>query len=321
MTSQTANILYMKLKINLIVILILLSAFTVKAQADLQSSKGLLYRILPKHASAFVIESISPEKGKDVFEIQSINKKVVLRGSSGVAIASALYYYLTEYCHCQITWNGTHLQMPAILPVVKTRIRKATPYEYRYYLNYCTFNYSMSWWDWKRWEKEIDWMALHGINMPLAITGEEYTWYLVYKDMGFSDNDLKDFFTGPSYFAWFWMGNIDGWGGPLPLNWMKTHFELQKKILKRQRALGMKPVLPAFTGHVPAAFKKKFPNAKLKATNWTNGFADTYILDSEDPMFAAIGKRFLQQQTKLLGTDHLYSADTFNENEPPSADP
>jgi alpha-N-acetylglucosaminidase len=179
----------------------------------------------------------------------------------------------------------------------------------------------MSWWDWPRWEKEIDWMALHGINMPLAITGEEYTWYLVYKEMGFSDDDLKNFFCGPSYFSWFWMGNLDGWGGPLPLSWMKTHFELQQKILQRQRALGMKPVLPAFTGHVPAAFKNKFPNAKLKATNWTNGFADTYILDSEDPMFATIGKKFLQKQTSLLGTDHLYSADTFNENEPPSDEP
>ena len=83
----------------------------------------------------------------------------------------------------------------------------------------------------------------------------------------------------------------------------------------------MKPVLPAFTGHVPAAFKKKFPNSKLKQTNWTNGFADTYILDSEDPMFALIGKKFLQKQTELLGTDHLYSADTFNENEPPSDEP
>jgi alpha-N-acetylglucosaminidase len=291
------------------------------AQTEVQSSKELVTRILPHHAASFVIESIKQENGKDVFEIESRNKRIVLRGSNGVSIASALYYYLTEYCHCQITWNGTNLHMPEALPVLSKKVRKATPYEYRYYLNYCTFNYSMSWWDWARWEKEIDWMALHGINMPLAITGEEYTWYLLYKDMGFSDADLKDFFTGPSYFSWFWMGNIDGWGGPLPVTWMKSHFELQKKILARQRALGMKPVLPAFTGHVPAAFKKKFPGAKLKTTNWTNGFADTYILDSEDPMFAAIGKRFLQQQTKLLGTDHLYSADTFNENEPPSDDP
>jgi alpha-N-acetylglucosaminidase len=72
---------------------------------------------------------------------------------------------------------------------------------------------------------------------------------------------------------------------------------------------------------VPAAFKKKYPNAKLKATNWKNGFADTYILDSEDSLFAVIGKKFLQLRQKLFGTDHLYSADTFNENEPPSDEP
>lgn len=292
----------------------------VHAQLNITASTALIKRIVPSHANEFVIAAL-PFSKKDVFEIETRNNKIVLKGTSGVAIASALYYYLNTYCHAQITWNGTNLNLPVVLPRPQLRIHKQTPYPYRYYLNYCTFNYSMAWWNWKRWEKEIDWMALHGINMPLAITGEAYTWYVVYKNMGFTDEELKDFFCGPSYFAWFWMGNLDGWGGPLPLSWMKSHFALQKKILQRERALGMKPVLPAFTGHVPAAFRKKFPNAKLKTTNWKNGFADTYILDSEDPMFAQLGKKFLQTQTKLLGTDHLYSADTFNENEPPSDDP
>ncbi|MEO8405977.1 MAG: alpha-N-acetylglucosaminidase, partial [Chitinophagaceae bacterium] len=301
--------------------LVLLGCVRLFSQQDLQASKALLHRIIPVQASQFIIETLSPDNGKDIFEIESRNNKIVLRGNNGVAIASALYYYLTEYCHCQITWNGTNLQLPASLPVVAARIRKSTPYEYRYYLNYCTFNYTMSWWDWPRWEKEIDWMALHGINMPLAITGEEYTWYLVYKEMGFSDDELKTFFCGPSYFAWFWMGNLDGWDGPLPITWMKSHFELQKKIVQRERELGIKPVLPAFAGHVPAAFKEKFPQAKLKAVNWKSGFADTYILDPSDPLFAEVGKRFLQKQTELLGTDHLYSSDTFNENQPPSDEP
>ncbi|MEO7312320.1 MAG: alpha-N-acetylglucosaminidase [Chitinophagaceae bacterium] len=291
------------------------------AQLDLPAARALLLRIVPKHAGQFVVESLKFAGSKDAFEIESHKQTIVLRGNNGVAVASALYYYLNEYCHCQITWNGSNLNLPKQLPLPTKLAHIGTPYTYRYYLNYCTFNYSMSWWDWSRWEKEIDWMALHGINMPLAITGEEWTWYQVYKEMGFSDDDLKGFFCGPSYFSWFWMGNLDGWGGPLPLSWMQSHFELQKKILQRQRALGMKPVMPAFTGHVPAAFKKIYPGAKLKTTNWTNGFADTYILDSEDPMFAEIGKHFLQKQTKLLGTDHLYSADTFNENEPPSDDP
>jgi len=291
------------------------------AQLNVKASYALIKRIIPQQQSSFVVESLDQQNGKDVFEVESRSNKIVLRGNNGVAVASALYYYLTEYGHCQITWNGTNLNLPKELPVVTQKVHRQTPYQYRYYLNYCTFNYSMSWWDWDRWQKEIDWMALHGINMPLAVTGEEYTWYLVYKDLGFSDDDLKDFFCGPSYFSWFWMGNLDGWGGPLPLSWMQSHKELQQKILQHERDLGMRPVLPAFTGHVPPAFKKKFPTARLKATNWNNGFADTYILDSEDSLFAVIGKKFLQTQTKLFGTDHLYSADTFNENEPPSDEP
>ena len=307
--------------IRTLLFLVMMLPVTIAAQLNTKASYELIKRVVPRYASSFIVEDISAENEKDVFEVETRGKNIVLRGNNGTSIACALYHYLTEYCHCQITWNGTNLQLPASLPVVKEKVHKVTPYTYRYYLNYCTFNYSMSWWDWERWQKEIDWMALHGINMPLAITGEEYTWYEVYKEMGFTDDELKNFFSGPAYFGWFWMGNLDAWGGPLPLSWMKSHKTLQEKILQRERELGMKPVLPAFTGHVPSAFKKKYPNAKLKATNWTNGFADTYILDSEDPLFAAIGKRFLQKQTTLFGTDHLYSADTFNENEPPSDDP
>ncbi|MCW3804739.1 alpha-N-acetylglucosaminidase [Plebeiibacterium marinum] len=280
----------------------------------------LIQRIIPNHAHHFVTE-IGVKDSVDWFEIESVDNKIVLRGTNGVSVASALYYYLKEYGHCQITWNGTNLNLPDLLPVVKEKIHKKTPYEYRYYLNYCTFNYSMSWWDWERWEKEIDWMALHGINMPLAITGEEYIWDQVYRSYGFTDEDLDPFFSGPAYFSWFWMGNLDGWGGPLPKSWKESHKELQIKIVQRQRELGMKPVLPAFTGHVPASFKKYFPDAKLKQTNWGNDFEDTYILDADDPLFAELGKKFLEVQSEVYGTDHLYSADTFNENEPPTDDP
>ena len=292
-----------------------------QAQLNIKASENLIRRIIPNHFSQVTIEPLASINGKDTFQIESRENKIVLSGNNGVSIASALYYYLNEYCHCQITWNGINLNLPDTLPRVPEKIGKSSPYEYRYYLNYCTFNYSMSWWNWDRWGKEIDWMALQGINMPLSITGEEYIWHEVYKDMGFTDDELSGFFSGPAYFSWFWMGNLDGWGGPLPFTWMKSHKDLQLKILQRERELGMTPVLPAFTGHVPAAFKEKFPNARLKQTNWNNGFADTYILDAEDPMFAIIGKKFLEKQTEIFGTDHLYSADTFNENEPPSDNP
>lgn len=282
--------------------------------------KGLIERLIPKAADHFVIQYVSKENGKDVFEVESENGKIILRGNNGVSVASALNYYLKHFCQCNLTWNGTNLHLPDPLPVVKKKVHKVTPYKYRYYINYCTFNYTMAWWDWDRWQKEIDWMALNGINMPLALTGEEAIWQKVYESMGFTRDQLQDFFTGPAYFAWLWMGNLDGWGGPLPQHWIDSHEALQKKILAYERSLGMKPVLPAFTGHVPPSFKEKFPDARLKKTNWGWGFNDVYILDASDPMFETIGEKFIKAQTAVYGTDHLYSADTFNENIPPTDD-
>jgi alpha-N-acetylglucosaminidase len=187
-------------------------------------------------------------------------------------------------------------------------------------LNYCTFNYSMSWWDWDRWEKEIDWMALHGINMPLAIPAKSTSGTRCTNRTGLPIRSGIVFQRTGLFFL-----VLDGkprWlGRPLPQSWKESHRDLQQKILARERELGMKPVLPAFTGHVPASFKKFFPGANLKQTNWGNDFGDTYILDANDPLFAEIGRKFLEVQSEVYGTDHLYSADTFNENQPPSDDP
>ena len=316
---------FSKTKFPLLLMALLLASVFSKAEGNaLPESKkavyGLIQRTLPGAANRFEVEFISKDTdNKDVFEIESVNGKVVLRGNNGISVASALNYYLKNYAHCSITWNGTNLNLPDPLPEVSPKIQRKSPYKYRYYLNYCTFNYSMSWWDWNRWQKEIDWMALNGINMPLAVTGQNSVWKRVYNSLGLIDKDLEGFFSGPAYFNWFWMGNLDGWGGPLPQSFMNGHEELQKKILYSERLFGMTPILPAFTGHVPPAFKEKYPKVKLKQTSWV-GFPKVNILDPSEPMFNEIGKRFIEEEIRTYGTDHLYSADTFNENTPPTND-
>ncbi|AYL96727.1 alpha-N-acetylglucosaminidase [Mucilaginibacter celer] len=308
------------MKKGILTAIVIALGFSAQAQVDQKASHDFIERVIPGRSVSFLVEAIPQENGKDVFELSSHDGKIVLKGNNGLSIASALNYYLKNYCNADIGWNGTNLNLPATLPMVKGFIHKNTPYQYRYYLNYCTFNYTMAWWDWERWQKEIDWMALNGINMPLAITGEEAVWQDVYKSMGFTDKELDAFFSGPAYFSWFWMGNIDAWGGPLPQHWKDSHKELQKKILERERSFGMKPVLSSFTGHVPPSFKDRFPKAKVKRTNWDAGFPDVFILDPDDELFETIGKKYIEAQTKEFGTDHLYSADTFNENVPPTND-
>ncbi len=274
-------------------------------------------RTIPGHQQSFLLETIQTVDGKDVFEIDTRNGKIVLAGSNGIAICSALNWYLKYYCHCDISWSGVQINLPDPLP--PARLQRVSPFRYRYFFNYCCFGYSLAWWDWPQWEKLIDWMAMNGVNMPLAVTGSEAIWRMVLLDLGISETAIADFLAGPPYLPFGWMGCLDGWGGPLPAKWLDRHLELQKKILQRQRELGMTPVLQGFTGHVPPSIREKFPHAKMQKIRWVEW--DTYFLEPQDPLFKQIGSAFVARQNREFGTDHLYAADTFIEMTPPSHDP
>jgi len=298
---------------------------TIVQDTKLTAIKGLLQRLLPKQTNSFVFEEIKSLAGRDVFELQSNGNKIVIRGSNTNSMAVGLNHYLKYYCLTTVSWYKDEvLYIPAVLPVVPQLIRQEARCQNRFFLNYCTYGYSMPWWQWSDWERLIDWMALNGINMPLAITGQEAVWYNVWKKMGFTDMQIRGYFTGPAFLPWHRMANIDHWDGPLPQSWLDNQIVLQKKIVKRERELGMKPVLPAFSGHVPAMLKEKYPDVKLTSLgNWA-GFDSTYnayFLDPFEPLFNKIQKMFLDEQTRLFGTDHIYGADPFNEVSPPSWEP
>ncbi|MCL4203952.1 MAG: family 20 glycosylhydrolase [Pirellulaceae bacterium] len=283
-----------------------------------RAARALLERLLPDQTERFTFEAIAPEAGRDVFEIETVGGQVVIRGNTGVSMALGLNWYLKHLCHCHVSWGGDQLNLPDPLPEVRPKLRQVSWAKHRYFLNYCCFGYSLPWWDWAQWERLIDWMALNGITAPLAVTGQEAVWQAVGKQLGLDDEQIGQFLAGPPYLPFGWMGCLDGWGGPLPQDWIDRHAELGKKILSRQRELGMTPVLQGFTGHVPAAVAEKYPEAKLHEIQWIEW--TTQLLDPLDPLFGEIAERFMVEQTRRFGADHLYAADTFIEMTPPSGE-
>ncbi|KAJ0965488.1 hypothetical protein J5N97_026626 [Dioscorea zingiberensis] len=308
------------------------------------AARGVLSRLLPSHSSSFDFQIIDKEKcgGDTCFIISNhpsfSNKghpEILIRGVSGVELSAGLHWYLKNWCLAHISWEktgGTQLfsvPTPGSLPHVHSAgVLIKRPVAWSYYQNAVTSSYSMAWWDWERWEKEIDWMALQGINLPLAFNGQEAIWQKVFQKFNISNSDLDDFFGGPAFLAWSRMGNMHGWGGPLPQTWLDDQLALQKKILSRMFEFGMSPVLPAFSGNVPSALKSKFPSAKItRLGNWFTVDSNprwccTYLLDATDPLFIDIGKAFIEQQFKEYGrTSHIYNCDTFDENTPPVDEP
>jgi alpha-N-acetylglucosaminidase len=293
-----------------------------KNRIELKNVYDLAKRVLPARADNFVFQLEKSTSSKDFFELSASGKMILIKGNNGVSLASGLHWYLRKYCNSQFSIIDKHIDLPDKLPLPSKPEKVYTKFDYRYFFNVCTFSYTMAWWDWKDWERQIDWMAMNGINFPLAITGQEAVWTEVYKKLGLSQKQIDDFLVGPAYLPWSWMGNIDGLGGPLPKSWIEKHKVLEQKILKRERDLGMTPILQAFTGHVPESITKIYPNAKLHQTgNWSAGFGGTYFLDPTDTLFQRIGKLFIQMQTEMYGTNHYYSADCFNEVNPDSDDP
>ena len=55
-------------------------------------------------------------------------------------------------------------------------------------------------------EREIDWMALNGLNLILAFTGQEYVWKEFYTNVGLTEAEITDYFSGPAFLAWQRMG-------------------------------------------------------------------------------------------------------------------
>lgn len=297
-------------------------ALTAAAASPIDAARALVARVIPGRASQVSVELIPRDAGHDVFEVETLDGKLVLRGNDGVAVGSALGWYLRNVAHAQLSWDGDNLALPAVLPPVPGKVRIVSPYQHRVYLNYCTFDYTAAWWDRARWEREIDWMALHGITTPLAATGQSAVWQATLRRFGMSDGEIRTYLSGPAFHAWQWMTNLEQWGGPLPQSWIDSHLELGRFILQRERELGMTPILQGFSGCVPLAFIRKFPDAKILPKKiWCEVGPGTAQVDPDDPLFERFGRAFLEEQTRLLGTDHLYADDPFHEGEPPDSSP
>ncbi|KAK4285477.1 hypothetical protein QN277_002171 [Acacia crassicarpa] len=315
----------------------------VPASVQEAAAKDLLRRLLPSHLSSFEFKIVSKDAcgGESCFLINNHDQssqngpEIMIRGTTAVEIASGLHWYLKYWCGAHVSWDKTggirtaSIPKPGSLPLLKDEgLMIKRPVPWNYYQNVVTSSYSYVWWDWERWEKEIDWMALQGVNLPLAFTGQEAIWQKTFKDFNVSSEDLNNFFGGPAFLAWARMGNLHGWGGPLSQNWLDHQLALQKQIISRMLDLGMTPVLPSFSGNVPAALTKIFPSAKItRLGDWNTVDGDprwccTYLLDPSDPLFVKIGEAFIRQQIKEYGdvTD-IYNCDTFNENSPPTSDP
>ncbi|KAI0150826.1 glycoside hydrolase family 89 protein [Xylariaceae sp. FL1272] len=308
-------------------------------QSATSGVEGLLERRLPQHAASFqfAIEDAADanatesviERANDKYHVSSTDHgKILVKGNSVGALLAGLHAYLSSKAKVDIWWFiGSQLdKAPQELPELLSPLQGESVVPYRYYLNTVTTSYTMAFWGWEEWEEHLDWMALHGVNLALAWIGFERIYIEVFREIGFSDADLDDFFSGPAFLAWNHFGNIQGsWGGSLPLSWVDDQFALQLKILQRMIELDITPILPAFPGYTPRAISHVSPGANVtNGSDWEafpTQYTNVTFLDPFDPLYEELQIRFISKQQAYYGNiTNFWTLDQFNENDPASGD-
>ncbi len=286
---------------------------------------------------------------QEVFVLGSEEGKILVKGTTISAITTGLGWYLNHIAHINISWNSLNEKTVAVknegaayadlseLPLPTVEETHVSDAKYRYYLNTCAFGYSMTSWTWTRWQQEIDWMALHGINMPLQLVGLEEVWrkFLTMEEggkrkYGYTDTEAKAFVAGPAFIAWWAMNNLEGWGGTGSGTksggtwagaggvqddaWYVRQKELAGKITAAQRALGMQPVLPGWSGMVPTNFESKSGYATRKnGGNWAGDFVRPLLLSVSNANYAEIAADYYECLHAVMGESQYYSMDPFHE--------
>ena len=324
-------------------LLIIFAAQTTQAQAPVATPQkaitGLLNRIGGNGAAdkfEIVIDANLAENGKDVFIIAPGNGKPCIKGNTQLSVATGINWYLNHYAHINLTWNNLTTDLSKVeLPVPTQEEKHVCNTTYRYDFNTCTFSYSMAFWTWERWQQEIDWMALHGINAPLNLVGLDVVTRKFLRELGVSENDINAYIAGPGFIAWFAMNNLEGWGGTIesqgtgvfmqgnPDWWYTRQEQLCRDMLQRMRELGMQPVIPGFSGQVPNCIV----NYTIDGFNsgdvvnngtWAGGYTRPDILKPNTTSYQTFAAVYYKHLHEVMGASELYSIDPFHEGSLPS---
>lgn len=146
--------------------------------------KDFIKRNFPQFENNFDV--IINNQKEEKYKITAKDNMVTVEASNYICACNGIYEYLKEYGNVQYSWCGTFSFDLKELTMFDGVFEKTIQQRFRVYLNYCTLDYSMCWWDFSRWEKEIDFMAMNGINMPLTPIGSEAVWYETLLEFNFT---------------------------------------------------------------------------------------------------------------------------------------
>lgn len=287
-------------------------SFQVHAQ-QFTAVKELVKRRIPWLDSKIVFNKKDQGRSADYFELTTKNGKLYVSASGANAACMGINWYLKHYCHRSMSHFGDNMKAVNKLPIINGIVKMTCSFSNRYALNYCTVSYTMPFYTWTDWEREIDWMALNGYNVVLMPVGMGKVWQNTLRKAGFGEKEINSFIPGPAFTAWWLMGNLEGWDGAVPQKLIDEQAETGSKIVARMKQLGIAPVIQGFYGMVPTFLKDKGYPVSVQG-KWAGGFTRPDMLLPVDSCWNKLAGIYYKEIKKLYGNDiHYFGGDPFHE--------
>ncbi len=280
---------------------------------DAAPARAALERLLPRHRGQFTLVP-DTTAGADTFTVSGTAGAITVRGSTGATLLTGVGWYLQHVAGVDIGWPGDSLGMlPARLPAVPAPVTRTAQVPHRYALNDTDDGYSGPYRSFEEHQRQIDLLALHGINEVFVQVGAEYPYYRALQGFGYSAEELRQWIPGPGHQSWWLLQNLSGFGGPVTERLMRERAELGGRIAEQLRGLGMTPVLPGYFGTVPPGFAARNPGAATVAQGDWAGFDRPDWLDPASPAFGKLAAAYYAEQREVFGNSTMYRMSPLHE--------
>ncbi|MGW7056628.1 alpha-N-acetylglucosaminidase [Streptomyces sp. NPDC054887] len=278
------------------------------------AAQSALTRLLPAHHGQFTLSQVTSPASGDYFTVSGTAGAIRIEGTTPAVILGGVNHYLKHTAKVDIGWPGTSTsKLPATLPAPSAPVRKDATVPHRFALNDTDDGYSGPYRNWADFEKQIDLLALHGVNEVFVQMGAEAAYYDAFQEFGYSSAELEEWIPGPAHQPWWLMQNMYAFAGPVSKELIDKRAALGRKIVDRLNELGMKPVLPGYYGTVPPNFTTKNPSAKVVPQGSWVGFARPDWLDPRNAMFSQVAEAFYRHQKTRFGSATMFKMDLLHE--------
>ena len=223
-------------------------------RSPVAAAEDVVARVTPS-AKGSVLFHLNPDQGNKI-TISGIAGGIRVEASDVRRLVAGYGWYLKNIAKVHFSWNGNRITLPSPLPVPASSVTVESPWNIVFAYNYCTLSYTAAFWDWNRWQREIDFLALNGFTHALVTAGLEKTWEDFLAGLGYPREKALRFIPNPAFAAWWNMGNLEGHGGPLSQQQINKMAQMGRRIVSRMEQLGMTPVLQGYVGFVPSDFQE-----------------------------------------------------------------